>query len=95
MFNKKENAFGRAKYSLNANYLHSTGTSKRGMIHTSLDEQTRRMFNEWEIESRADRRGKNADGSVNIANWNNNPKDDIKINKRRPYSDYYKYGLIK
>lgn len=80
----------------NANRVHRQGYNKDDNEYvikdtaniTAAKQGIRRMFNEWEIESRADRRYKNANGSVNVGT-------DIKINKRRPYSDYYKYGLIK
>lgn len=82
---------------LDAKRLHHNTYGSRGLgkdnrpdeiFKAQLDAQTRRMFNEWEIESRAEGRHANADGSKNVGY-------DIKINKRRPYSDYYKYGLIK
>lgn len=86
MFNKE---FGARRKSYNADAYHEQPTApQKGIYHATIHAQTRRMFNEWEIESRADRRHPNADGSVNVG-------DDIKINKRRPYGDFYKYGLIK
>lgn len=80
----------------NANRVHRQGYNKDDYQYNIKDTTNialakageRRMFNEWEIETRAERRHPNADGSVNVGT-------DIKINKRRPYGDYYKYGLIK
>lgn len=78
----------------NANRVHRQGYNKDDNEYhvqdtnyiTSAKEGTRRMFNEWAIEARADN------------HYGNGPTDvgtDIKINKRKPYSSYYKYGLIK
>ena len=74
----------------NANRVHRQGYNKDDYLYNVKDTTNialakvgeRRMFNEWEIETRAERRHPNVG-------------TDIKINKRRPYGDYYKYGLIK
>lgn len=81
---------------LDAKSLHHNTYGSRGLgkdnrpdeiFKAQLDAQTRRMFNEFVIEAKADNHYGGND-TVNVG-------DNVRINKRRPYSDYYKYGLIK